>query len=290
MKTGLDPEVLVMCGNEVVAAERFLEGPGDSDTPRPISYDNAAIEMRPDASESPHELRNNLSELFRLVDSSFNKARFSFRIPFNSNIDFRPAGSLRVYDRTLKSVARFGCSPSLLLTNEYTTKTVVPCQSADSTYIRSAGFHVHQEIPNLGTCQVIVAALDGLLGLRDVLMNEQKGWSPASRLRRLHLGYGRAGEHRIRTQDGVQILEYRTLSPWPLMHPKMAEFVINTTRAVASYPLNVIMSALADFPDRSDITAAINDATADNARPMLRQCQKAWQEATHNAGRLSVLA
>lgn len=280
MNTGLDPEVLVLNGDSVVPASRFL-GPPERDEQgvlNQLSYDNAAIEMRPTHADRVEDLTKGLGVLFHTAHATMRLARRKGQIPSKSKIKFIPAAHLSEADRELETVSRFGCSPSILLDNDYASRNVIPLRSGGETLVRSAGFHIHQEIQDPESTQAVVAVLDGFLGLLDVMMNHRNGWDDASRLRRLHLGYGRAGEHRIRrVTSGALVLEYRSLSPWPLSNPEYIKSLLYTVRTISNQSADTLLTVLNDFPDRKEITSAIDTSNYRAAARMIRQCRKAWR-------------
>ena len=191
MNTGLDPEILVMSPLKgLIPASYFLAAPilTPQGVLNQLSYDNAAIEMRPKQSDRTSTLTNRLASLYHKAAVSMRMARRKGLIPSDSEIQFIPSGCLSHPDRKLDSVKGFGCSPSLILGDTFLSKQTKPFVSAINTGVRSAGFHIHQELTHSGTIGVVVGVLDGLLGLLDVLVNHRSGWSSASAMRRAHLG------------------------------------------------------------------------------------------------------
>lgn len=286
---GLDPEVLVLDGEDrVVAASHFLGGPGDGEPP-PISFDNAAVEMRPYPFRSSQRLTEETGRLFRHAISKTNLAAHWDLIPKGARISLTPCAPLRDIDRAEKSVNTFGCSPASIVTVNHKPLQVKPFVSAEKTALRSAGFHIHRQLdPRLNTsAMVTISVLDGLLGLLDVLVNQKGGYTDAARKRRRILGYGRAGEHRFRrTEAGEAILEYRTLSPWPLAAPQGVRYVTSVMNSVCSVPFDQLIVVLDSFPPRGSIMSAINDSDYKTALRLWAQCMNAWQkEVGQNAAR-----
>jgi len=279
MNTGLDPELLVLSDQIVVPAEFFLPPPVETDgILNELSWDNAAIEMRPKPSDHLDILAGRAGSLLRQAVVQMRLARRQNRVPPDSYISFMPAARLHFKARDLESVQHFGCSPASLITNDYGVTTVIPRQTAKETAVRTAGFHIHNELSYSDTAQPIVAILDGLLGLADVLFNHQQVWSSQSRMRRISIGYGRAGEYRLRTVGGQEILEYRVMSPWPMSSPRRMLWVTSIMKAVCRRELSTLLSVLDAFPDRHKITQAINEANPAQAVTLRQKCIAAWVE------------
>lgn len=279
INSGLDPEALVLDGDGfIIPASRFLPPPTRQYGERlnHVSYDNAAVEMRPYHTSRTSRLTARLGSLIHSVMTDLGVAMQRGYVPRHAYLSLTPAGRLRDEDRDLESVSQFGCSPSLTLTDDFTSLTTVPDVSADETDVRSAGFHIHQEIPAMGTSLAVVGVLDGLLGLLDIRVNDRLGLLDASRMRRLDLGYGRAGEHRIRRGTHSSILEYRSLSPWPLANPTLTAYVITLSRQVCRLSRVQLLRILNDFPDRRRITRAINGGNPYAAAALHSRCVAVW--------------
>lgn len=288
MNTGLDPELLTLTGNNyLVPASLFLPAPerDKRGVLNPLSYDNAAAEFRPVHGKTVNKLVNRLSDLLTRGQNKLKNARRDGRVPASSAMSLVPCGLLADHHRRLPSVMNFGCSPSWRLDDDYMSHEVRPHVSALDTPLRSAGFHIHTEIHDSNS-QMIVAVMDGLLGLTDVILSHQLGFFSESRARRLTLGYGMAGEYRTRlTSNGMtEILEYRTLSPWPLVSPDTTVRVLHTARAIASQPIPVLMGILGSYPLRSDVAKAVNECDLAAAEALLPECRLAWRNNTGGAG------
>ena len=283
MNTGLDPELLTINNGVIVPASFFLD---DVTVNRSLSFDNAAVEIRPEHSDNLDILRDNTVVLLHEAQIAMRLARRRRHIPANSKLSFVPAARLHDKVRNLDSVQEFGCSPSQIVLTDYSTRTMKLVCGPETPY-RSAGFHIHQELSHNNTVQAVVAVLDGLLGLRDVMSNHHAGWSYASRIRRHDMGYGRAGEYRIRpsrTKD-TQILEYRVMSPWPLSEPKHIKWATSVVKAVCERPLDTLIDVLDAYPDRRRITKLINHEITNHTetRSLCISCVEAW--TTHKNGR-----
>lgn len=283
MNTGLDPEILAISDGYVVPAEYFLPPPKEDEEGRlnQLSYDNAAIEMRPTQSISTSTVASRLRTLMMSAVFEMDLARDFKQIPSRTRLSLTPAAMLEKHDTKLESVSRFGCSPSFTLDGDYRRSMVEGLCGPDETRFRSAGFHIHQELPHKGMAEAAVAVLDGILGLTDVLANKSLGYTAASNTRRCRIGYGRAGEHRTRiAPGGLTILEYRVLSPWPLSSPESTEWVIEMTRFICKQEVDTLYAILNDFPDRISIIMAINSGSASDASRLLKRCVSALNKNT----------
>ena len=281
MNTGLDPELLTLSEGYIVPASCFLEAPErDKAGMLPsISYDNAAVEIRPEHSDELNVLADNTECLLHTADAQMRLARRRHLIPPSSKLSFIPAAELHFSARDLESVSSFGCSPSLTVLDDYSSRTTVKLCNPSDTCFRSAGFHIHQELRHDHTVQAAVAVLDGVLGLVDVLENHSRGWTDASRTRRVTLGYGRAGEYRTRrVESGAQVLEYRVMSPWPLANFEHVLWATSVMKIVCGSPLNMLLNVLDSYPDRCAIISAINhdNYDHDNVEVLHAHCEAAW--------------
>lgn len=282
MNMGLDPEVLALSNGYIVPAEHFVPAP-TRDTQgilNPLSWDNAAVEMRPHHSAIPRQLAASTSLLMRRTKMRLKSAIESGSVPPDTKLSFIPASHLTDDGMKLRSVKKFGCSPSQVVTPDYSSVTTVPTLSASDTSIRTAGFHIHHELEDTSIPQAAVAVLDGLLGLTDVLVNHSRGWSAPSKARRLTLGYGTAGEHRVRTvPTGATVLEYRTMSPWPLASLPSMVWATKVMRDVCEMELRPLMTVLSKFPERSEIVEAINTSDNIHATKLLLNTSMVWGKA-----------
>jgi hypothetical protein len=282
LNCGLDPELLAMSNGFIVPGELFVPPPiRDKRTGEwnSLSYDNAAVEMRPYHTTSTAKLVKGTTYLLRRANQYLQHAIEGGTVPSDTKFSFAPASMLDNEGASLKSVTTFGCSPSQMVKPDYSTMDIAPSAVAAETRIRSAGFHVHSELVDPLSGQAAVALLDATLGLTDVVMNRQNGWCEASRMRRQELGYGRAGEHRIRiVATGKTVLEYRSLSPWPIAHGNTMAWAIDTMRSVCALNTDRLMSTLNRIPARNHIMDAINDSDAVSAKALLSLVKPIWDE------------
>lgn len=280
LSTGLDPEILAIADGEITPAEFFAPPPtrGEDGVLNPISFDNAAMEMRPLHSPSLHTLVHRVMALRRRGEAMMRLARMRGLIHSTTHLSYAPASTLRAADMSLESVQTFGCSPSNAILDDYSSTRTTPHCNASESPIRSAGFHIHQEIADPSTHQMAVALLDGYLGLQDVIVNGWSGWQRQSQMRRLSLGYGRAGEYRLRpSPSGTFILEYRVMSPWPLSRHNWTGWAISTMKAICLLPPMRMLAILDRFPHREKITHAINHGDFHTATALIHLCRKAWR-------------
>lgn len=280
MNSGLDPETLVVSGHNAIPASNFLPPPtemGALGSLNHLSYDNAAVEYRPSHTSRISRLTSRLGFLLFDAVARLEMAKERGKVPWNAHFTLAPIALLHDSDRALESVSQFGCSPSAVLDDDYCSRVSVPNLSAADTPIRSAGFHIHQELAPGTTCASAVAVLDGMMGLSDVGINENLGFSSHARLRRQNLGYGKAGEYRIRQSPaGRTILEYRTLSPWPMLAPQLVMRMLSISRIVCRTPTDQLMEVLNQFPNRHMITRAINNQDITLAKSLQPMCWRAW--------------
>ena len=282
MNTGLDPEFLTLnTDGYIVPASYFLEGPkrDANGALNEISYDNAAVEIRPKESQNLSELTSNTEALLYEARVLMRLARKRKQVPSGSELSLVPAAKLHPASKHIKSVSTFGCSPSSTVLDDYSSCTTVLRGKAGNTTSRSAGFHIHNELSYYDTVQPAVAVLDGLLGLKDVMVNGRYGWKDAADIRRNELGYGRAGEHRVRmVESNAFVLEYRVMSPWPLGSAATILWATATMKAVCEVPLETLLTVLEKFPRRARITEAINTNNRAYAMFLHKLCANEWAD------------
>lgn len=266
MRTGLDPEFFVVDGsNHIIPASRILPSSNGD-----VAYDNAAIEIRPAPSTCIQGLLGNTRETFQHAYAMMRLARRRGHIPATSRISFAPALRLRRDATGEPTVLQFGCSPTNVLSADGKDLSMsIPKVDAMTFPYRSAGYHVHCEMTNTQAqryLNTILSALDAFVGLADVMMVNatNRTWVRGSRIRRSEMGYGVAGEHRTRvrqsTGTSVPIVEYRTLSPWPMMSPLWVWWAQSAVRHVVQYIHNGdnVGRMKQRLPNRSEIVEAIN--------------------------------
>ena len=293
MSTGLDPEFFVLDpAGFIVPAEKFIDSAADGEAR--VVYDNAAVEVRPFAGSCLEGVGNNTTVVMRDAYRQMRLARLQGRIRPNSEISLVPAARLRKADMKMLSVQEFGCSPAKSLGADMTITTVKPIVDPTEIRWRSAGFHVHQSFGDnwskayfTNAAKDSTALCDALIGLVDVQMVYLAGHAQQSCIRRQDIGYGRAGEFRIRPyadnadtstyvsrREGYGIYEYRTLSPWPLSHPIWSWWAASAVRQCClTEGRGAIIKKL---PDRSEIIDVINSCDFKGADKLWRASLRAW--------------
>ena len=289
--TGADPELfLVNSRGTVVRSKRYVELSSNNkknNTGKTI-YDNIAVEFRPSASFCGQYAIDHISCLIRefyhvLLNSDKTKGY---------TLDTTPARKITKANRVAE-VNTFGCSPSLVLTENGIEETI-PFTDAQSCEYRSIGGHIHASTPEPRKTYVyqndgsrpkpefadanglrgkkprssiailkdpteqaqLTQLFDIILGTLGCLFEYRMGNQEAALIRRCMLGYGRAGEFRVNSKS----YEYRALSPWWLEHPLLAHLVFNLNRdLIRFWQVEGLASYfLEEFPDRARIEEAIN--------------------------------
>lgn len=306
---GLDPELLILDSDDYcIPASKFLIDSsavslGRENRPYNVSsrngmfvYDNAAMELRIHPNVCLETINHDMSTALYYAYRAFRVGKSRNKIPMDSRISFAPAARLRPEDRQLESVAVFGCSPSIGINSDMESVATVPLASASDTPWRSAGYHVHVGTDNYAeiaeydpdalssTFAKHTAILDAFVGIVDVLMCHHGAHANLSRIRRYNLGYGRAGEHRVKPllEEGERwdddmdeyrddttyksLYEYRVLSPWPLSHPMWTWWAGSAVRHVIHRMQSDVVSKVESLlPDRSEIIDIINTTDVDGA-------------------------
>jgi len=279
LMVGLDPEFLAVAGDRIVPAEKFLPAPiRTGGKLNAYSYDNACAELRPDPHAIPGVVVGRMRSLMFTVRMRISSAKDSGAVPPNTDISLSPSGQLSDEDRGLKSVAEFGCSPSMNVMEDLRTSVTMPNCTADTTPFRSAGFHIHHGVTDAASTQIMVAILDVLLGLYDVTMCHHLAHDEASRIRRQEVGYGRAGEYRQRVvASGDVVLEYRVMSPWMLASDDSVR-LIKIMSQICTLPLDKLMDLLSSMPPRPAVMDAINHTQPEIASDLWENAMKVWQQ------------
>lgn len=242
---GNDPELFITEKGKLVPSEKLMGGQRkeppifaasgrnylyDRDNKvYKVKVDNAAIELNfPPDTCLQVGLGNISRSLWRLKEE--------YMIPRVHQVSLKAAMEISEEDMTTcRSLLQFGCDPSLLFYNENLKVSRPICDPRTVRY-RSTGYHVHLGLgkpseynyPSSGDMLTaskllhttegrvrIVQMCDMIAGLPAVLLERD---DEAVNIRRNILGYGRAGEFREQPHG----FEYRTLGPWPLIHPAWA--------------------------------------------------------------------
>ena len=274
---GLDPEYLVTDRDSgfIIPAAVFLP---TGDKKASVAYDNAAVELRPLPSTDIGRLLRNTHPL--IAQAELERVKSGIKALPNLS----PAGMIDLPYRNEPSISSFGCSPSWVLDRSGQLVKSVPLVGPDSPY-RTAGFHVHvdtglkwdSENDALEYNAPFVATIDALVGLVDVIVCNKMHWRLASRLRRTRIGYGLAGEFRLRS--GYSIFEYRTMSPWPLGSYKWSEWVTIAIRSIMQAPREAVVRFSSETP-RSAVVDSINNCEM-TARAIWLQALARWSNIVY---------
>jgi hypothetical protein len=306
MTTGLDPEVFITDENDkLIVGERVVDVAA-SNKDALVVHDNAAVEFRTGGRgclEGLHdEVMNRLITIDRLARGEGGK------------ISLTPCMPLEEEDMGRESVMEFGCSPASRINDTGAIEPVEPLADPHETPLRSAGFHIHIGGPGRGwheaysriervskypfgnaqfaTIRVIrdkrfreryvsesIAAMDVLVGLPGVVF-ESMDDVEAARQRRNILGYGRAGEFRFERGTGgtPPKLEYRVLSPWPLNHPVWSWWACSMARNACMLTIGDWKKKAIVWPDRRDVTQAINEVDGAAAKDLFKAARAAIYE------------
>lgn len=228
---GNDPEIFITERGQVVPAEKILKEP--LETPSgyglkeyKVKVDNAAVELNFPPATCLQVGISNMTEVLRKLKKYYLKPKIH-------SVCLKAAMELSIDDmKRYASLMQFGCDPSLLFYDN-DLKISQPVVDPRTVRYRSTGYHVHLGLakPNyyahfddkklteaatlLHTTSGrvrLVRMCDMIVGLPAVLLERD---TDAVNIRRNVLGYGRAGEFREQPHG----FEYRTLGPWPMMHP-----------------------------------------------------------------------
>lgn len=213
---GSDPELFVRKGNTFVSGHDLIPGTKAA----PFAVNGGAVQVDGTALEFNTEPAADLGAFHRstnrVLDSLRNMIPGDFELVAAPTVDFLPE-----YFANLPEEAKeLGCSPDW---NAYTGQEN-PRPDGDVNFRSGAG-HIHIGWTNvknvlddrhMAECRALTMALDVFLGVPSVLID------PDDRRRRL---YGKAGAFRPKTYG----MEYRVLSNFWVLAPKMRKWVFNNT-------------------------------------------------------------
>ncbi len=282
-----------------------------------IIWDNVAVELQPSAGTCAQHVIDRLGLLIRsmfgtLLDSSARKGY---------DLCTTPALPVTRSNRKAE-VLEFGCSPAMLVMNQetvevrplidprecefrsigghlhmssgkpYTTLDYNTPVGADGRRVQhftvlnnmrnGEPFSALEILKSEDERVKLTQMYDILLGTVGCLFEYRMGNQEAALIRRMMIGYGRAGEFRVNKRS----YEYRTLSPWWLEHPLLAHLVLNLSRDI--YRLwecdGCADKFLADFNDRAMIEEAINECNPVECEKILVRGIKAFTNVRKQYG------
>ena len=247
---GADVEGFVQRGDNTVAVVGLIGG--TKKKPRIVTNgnlqeDNALAEFAIDIAHTEEQfiryVRTTMSELTDVVGKVSYKGSHVFDPKYLSGF-----GS---------AVNAFGCSP------EFSVYTRRPIESPDAALVnglRTAGGHVHfgYNSPHRGTTARIIQAMDILLGIPSVLMDND------TQRRSM---YGQAGACRFKSYGG----EYRTLSNFWVNSRDTISWVYRSTEEAVQLVLEGELALLHDVVSPKEVQNIINNHDTGKAADVCTQ-------------------
>ncbi len=251
---GTDPECFIFNTrtNKVKSAVKLI--PGTKEHPQripelgpgfAIQTDNILAEFNVPPVDNVNDFVSNINKMKDYIRN--------FVKEINANYDILCAASQNVSKGELRSkqAKEFGCSPDY---NIYTGMPNPRPTAADTTNVRSCGFHIHcgYDNPEIDRSLRVLAYFDAFIGVPSVLIDKD------SQRRTL---YGKAGCFRL-TPYGF---EYRTLSSYFMKDDEHLRWVFNQVKkAIRAY------NDCKNIPPADLIQQAINENDEELAK---RLCQ-----------------
>jgi hypothetical protein len=226
IKLGADPELFLKREGEIISAEGLIGGTKEepksiSEEGHCIQEDNVMVEFNIPPSTTEESFVDNIN---------FVKEYLAILAAVqNSTLNISASNILDKKWLQTEQARRFGCEP------DYNVwKKSVNDSPAPDTCLRTAGGHIHigYENPNMATSELIVKAMDIVLGIESVILDKDD--------RRKEM-YGTAGAFRFK-KYGV---EYRTLSNFWIIDDANIKWAFNKTmkalELVNSGAINIIL-------------------------------------------------
>lgn len=266
---GNDPEIFVMKDGFIYPSEKLSRDftQQDIDVKAKLVVDNAAVEAQMNAGTCLSSRNSALTSCLGLLWDTLKK-KFKDVADVSSLISVNAVEQVNPTDlKVLRSLRQFGCSPSLIIKNG---EIEISRPEIDATKIpwRSIGFHVHlgqseanENLSEFNTKKYLkdtsflfrlVQMCDLIVGIPGVLLERN---TEAVKIRRRILGYGKAGEFREQPHG----FEYRTIGPWPLLHPMWTWFVNCLTRDAFLLTARHYDKVILPLFDRQEVEDTINN-------------------------------
>lgn len=245
VRVGADPELFVEKNGEIISVETLVGG--TKEEPKKISKrghaiqeDNVMVEYNIPPCDSAEEFVEELEFVEDYLET--------FLALKGVKLNYSASAELAKKWLKTDQAKMFGCEPDYNLYKEDFNPTPNP-----STNLRTAGGHIHvgYENPQESTSELIVFAMDVMLGLPSVELDTDH--------RRKEM-YGNAGSFRFKTYG----VEYRTLSNFWLENSETKAWAYNQTMKAIELANNPALPAiLTDFG--AHVEKAINTNNAELA-------------------------
>lgn len=247
---GADPELFLEKNGEIISAEGIIGG--TKTEPKPISdeghaiqEDNVMVEFNIPPSKSVDEFRDNINYV---------KDYLTTLCSLTPGMALNYSVSNEFDEKVLstKQAKMFGCEPSF---NAY-LKRMNPRPSANTNW-RSCGGHIHigYDNPNQKTTELIIFAMDMILGLQSLNMDSDTVRKKS---------YGKAGEFRFKPFGG----EYRVLSNFWIENDDLITWAYESTAmAIDLVNSDIIYELIEEYSD--SVKKAIDNMDKDLANDLL---------------------
>lgn len=236
---GTDPELFLERDGVIISAAGLIGGTKKnpkliSDEGHAVQEDNVMVEFNTPPAYSKDEFINHIN---------FVKEYLNTLCELYPGTKLNYTTSAEFDDETLstKQARMIGCEPSY---NVYLQK-MNPRPSAKTSW-RSCGGHIHigYDNPNESTTELIIYAMDMILGLQSILMDDDI-------IRKK--SYGKAGEFRFKDFG----CEYRVLSNFWIKNDELIDWVYESTlQAINLVNSDIIDELIKEYSD--DVKLAID--------------------------------
>lgn len=254
---GADPELFLTDGNEIISAEGIIGGTKNepkqiSEEGHAIQEDNIMVEFNIPASKTIVEFRDNINFVLDYLKTYTKQFNFELLVSASEEINSK-------YLNT-EQAKTFGCEPDF---NVYLKDVNEPPTAASN--LRTCGGHIHigYENPKIETSELIVYAMDMVLGLESMALDTDD--------RRREM-YGKAGCFRVKDYG----VEYRTLSNFWIKNDELIEWAYNKTiEAIELVNSGTLQLFLSKFENR--IRECIDTNNKEEALVLLSEIKKVKQ-------------
>lgn len=247
-KVGSDPELFLTKNGSIISAEGIIGGTKDepkevTEHGHAIQEDNVMIEFNIPPCETADSFLGEINYMKEYLNTYVKLKDKTYGLSFTVTHDFTDE------EVNTEQAKVFGCDPDFNVYTKFINDPPSPAQNK-----RSCGGHIHigYDNPEQETTEQIIYALDIMLGLDSVLLDND-------RYRKLM--YGKAGSFRFKPYG----LEYRTLSNFWIADDMLIKWVFNRVESainlVNSGHLAEILekyeSKIKDAIDNSDVKLSI---------------------------------
>lgn len=255
---GADPELFLSKNNEIISAEGFIGGTKESpkyisDRGHAIQEDNVMIEFNIPACSTSEDFVNEINFVKTHLEQLV--------ILFDCELNYSASATLNKKYLKTPQAKLFGCEPDF---NVYLKSINEPPHS--SSTLRTCGGHIHigYEDPKFETSELIVYAMDIMLGLESLTLDKDVD------RRKM---YGNAGCFRAKDYG----VEYRTLSNFWISNDDLIKWAFDKTiEAVELVNSGIVNEIIEEFG--KDIKDAIDNNKREKGETLINKIKEKIKE------------